>query len=247
MRPVVKPVPGETVLFRNSNKDNIEIVVQEEYPKWSDAKDPLVASIGLFCSYCENDKDIEDLHVEHVSPKSRGGSPSAWDNFLLCCTVCNSVKSIKNISPADCHFPHLNNTYLSFIYDSAGRVNINPVLTGLSKTKAEKLYEALKLGRYPHTNECPTDRDYRWKNRYEAWNEAENFLLKYKHGVIEPPEIISRAKDKGCWSVWFTVFKGCDEVRRALIDGFEGTCAACFDSSNNYEPVPRNPGEEDDV
>lgn len=247
MRPVVKPEHGETVSFCNSNNEIIEIVVQKEYPTWRDAKDPLVASIGAFCSYCENDKDIEDLDVEHVFPRSRGGSPSAWDNFLLCCSVCNSVKSKKIISPDDCHFPHLNNTYLSFIYDSAGRVKINPILTGLSREKAANLYEALKLGRYPQTNECPTDRDFRWKNRYEAWNEAKDLLGKYNNGMIEPPEIITRAKDKGCWSVWFTVFKGYDEIRRALINGFEGTCAACFDPANNYEPVPRNPGEEDDI
>lgn len=247
MRPVVKPLPGAIVTYRNSNDVEITHEVQQNYDPYGCAKDPLVASIGLYCSYCENDKDIEDLEVEHISPKSRGGSLTAWENFLLCCKVCNTVKGVTILDPNVCHLPHLNNTYLSFVYDCGGRVKVNPILTGLSKQKAENLYDVLKMGRYPQTNNCPSDRDARWKNRLEAWNEATDLLRKYDGSFITPQEIVSRARDKGCWSVWFTVFRNCDDVRKALIDGFEGTCDTCFDPNNHYEPIPRNSGAVDYV
>lgn len=38
-----------------------------------------------------------------------------------------------------------------------------------------------------------------------------------------------------------------DDVRKALIGGFEGTCAVCFDASDHYEPIPRNLGMTDSV
>lgn len=247
MRPVVKPLPGETVTYLNSRDEMVTHVVLQDYSSYGSAKDPLVACIGLFCSYCENDKDIEDLEVEHVSPRSHGGSLTAWENFLLSCKECNTLKGTTLIDSVNYHLPHLNNTYLSYIYDCGGRVMVNPALSGLSKQKAENLYDALKMGRYPHTNECPSDRDFRWKNRYEAWNEAEDLRRKYESSSITSQEIVMRARDKGCWSVWFTVFKGCDEVRKALIEGFKGTCDTCFDANDHYEPVPRNPGEADEV
>ena len=79
MRPVEKPIPGTTVSYRNSNNVLVNHVIRTNYTLYRDAKDPLIASIGLFCSYCENDKDVEDLEVEHVAPKSKGGSLTAWE------------------------------------------------------------------------------------------------------------------------------------------------------------------------
>ena len=70
---------------------------------------------------------------------------------------------------------------------------------------------------------------------------------KYELHTLTETDILKRAREKGCWSVWFTVFRGCDELRKTLIDGFEGTCAQCFDPANKYDPIPRNIGEADYV
>jgi tRNA-specific 2-thiouridylase len=75
--------------------------------------------------------------VEHLAAKSKGGAETAWDNFLLCCKVCNSNKGTK--VDADCHWPHLNNTYYSLIYDETGRVHVNGNMSELSRKKAQNL------------------------------------------------------------------------------------------------------------
>lgn len=111
MRPVEKKRPGELICYTDSNNQKIEHRIKEHYPDYGDAKFPLSANIGAFCSYCEGCEKIPTLDVEHLAAKSKGGAETAWDNFLLCCKVCNSNKGTK--VDADCHWPHLNNTYYS--------------------------------------------------------------------------------------------------------------------------------------
>jgi 5-methylcytosine-specific restriction endonuclease McrA len=56
---------------------------------------PLEGQLGRFCSFCEHYYQ-SGLAVEHVVPKAP--YPLfylAWDNFLICCPVCNSNKSSK--------------------------------------------------------------------------------------------------------------------------------------------------------
>ena len=69
----------------------------------------------------------------------------------------------------------------------------------------------------------------------------------YLGGNIDEDDIISRAKDKGHWSVWFTVFTGIDAVLLRLITAFPGTSEDCFDANNHYAPIERNAGCEDPV
>ena len=65
------------------------------------------------------------------------------------------------------------------------------------------------------------------------------YLDKYKSGMADVEDTIELSKGYGHWSIWFTVFKGIDEVRKALIEFTPGTCADCFDSENHFEPVAR--------
>ena len=80
----------------------------------------------------------------------------------------------------------------------------------------------------------------------EKWNLANNFLKKYLAGDIDVDTIVELVKGHGCWSIWFTVFKGHDNVRKALIEQFPGTAASCFDAQNHFEPICRNPQDEVD-
>lgn len=43
------------------------------------------------CQYCGKHCDRNDLTVDHVIPKSKGGSNS-WTNLVTCCTKCNHAK-----------------------------------------------------------------------------------------------------------------------------------------------------------
>ena len=70
---------------------------------------------------------------------------------------------------------------------------------------------------------------------------AERYKQKYLAGKAEISTIVDLVKNRGGWSIWFTVFKGYDEVRASLLD-FEGTAKMCFDPANHYEPIDRNPG-----
>lgn len=147
------------------------------------------------------------------------------------------MKSTKPIGD-DFHWPHLNNTFLDFIYDETGRVKVNPALSGLSETRATNLYNLVCLGR---DDMDATPKDYRWQRRYETWNKAVYAKKKYEDGKWNEDDIISKAKDTGYWLVWFTVFTGVDVILSRLISDFAGTCESCFDAGDHYKPIPRNP------
>lgn len=240
MRPVNKKNPGDVIEYSDSQGRTVKHTVQAEYAKYCDAKQPLAASLGKYCAYCERAiPSIANIEVEHLEPKGDGGSETSWDNFLISCKCCNTVKPKTGIKLADSHWPHLDNTFIDFIYDAGGRVLVNPNLAGEAKKKAERLYELFKLGRYPHTGFFPTDADDRWKGRMEAWTLAETYKTRYQNGLLLLDDIVEMARAKGFWSVWYTVFDGIDEVRQALITAFPGTSAECFDKKNHFMPISR--------
>jgi 5-methylcytosine-specific restriction endonuclease McrA len=44
------------------------------------------------CQYCGRQPGSEELTIDHVTPRSRGG-PSRWDNCVLACMSCNKRKA----------------------------------------------------------------------------------------------------------------------------------------------------------
>lgn len=46
---------------------------------------------GYLCCYCGKKFPTQDLNLEHVIPKSRGGEAS-WDNIVTSCIPCNLTK-----------------------------------------------------------------------------------------------------------------------------------------------------------
>lgn len=246
MRPIEKMKSGDIVCYTDSNNRKITHRIQEHYTTYGDAKFPLTANIGQYCSYCEGVEKLPSLDVEHLAAKSKGGALKDWDNFLLCCKICNSNKGAKEVD-ADCHWPHLNNTFFSFIYDETGRINVNTNMPELSQRKAQNLLDLTQLQRHPDADNHPSPKDFRWRYRYEAWNKASRYRELFEKDFITEDDVISYAKGIGQWSIWFTVFRGIDSIRSRLISDFPGTCASCFDKDNHYEPVERNPGCEDPI
>jgi hypothetical protein len=54
------------------------------------ARDPLIATLGQFCCYCDSALSTRP-DVEHVAPKSSYPLFTlSWENFLLACPFCNS-------------------------------------------------------------------------------------------------------------------------------------------------------------
>ena len=232
-----------------------EPCIKKNYADYSDAKHCLCMNLGTFCSYCEKAYDDErDLQVEHIQPKKYKDAngnykyahlETAWSNFLLSCSTCNGAdnKDTKDVVYGNCHLPHLNNTFLSLCYKAGGVVEVNPSLQGKSADNARALLELVGLDKGPKDSSA---KDNRWKIRLEKWNLANNFLKKYLAGNIDVDSIVALVKGHGCWSIWFTVFKGHDNVRKALIEQFPGTAASCFDAQNHFEPICRNPQDEAD-
>lgn len=250
MRPVDKWSAGTVEMA-----DGTTVVIAADFPEYREAKPFLCMNMGTVCSYCEKAyADERDLQVEHIQPTKYqditgeyiyAHLKTAWSNFLLSCATCNGAdnKDTKNVVYGECHLPHLNNTFLSFCYDKGGVVIVNPLLQGQSRDHACALLDLVGLGKGP-LESSPGDK--RWKVRTEIWNLADRYLAKYLDKKADVETVIDLAKGRGGWSIWFTVFKGCDEIRKALIESFPGTAAGCFDPNNNYEPLPRNPGNLSD-
>lgn len=242
MRPITKKQPGETVQYKNSRGNIISHIIQKEYEDYGEAKLPLIGNIDRYCSYCEGLREVDALEVEHRIAIHNGGSKTAWNNFLLCCKLCNTVKSTKD-AEENYHWPHRNNTFMDFVYDETGRIHVNSDLPDISKEKAQNLYDLVFLGR---DDVDATPKDFRWQRRYETWNKAVDAKAKYEEGKWCEDDIIGKAKDTGYWSIWFTVFTGIDTILSRLISDFPGTCQSCFDAENHYRPIPRNPENEYD-
>ena len=48
------------------------------------------------CQYCEKQKKIQDLSIDHVIPRASGGRNS-WDNLVCSCIDCNTKKGSKTL------------------------------------------------------------------------------------------------------------------------------------------------------
>ena len=51
------------------------------------------------CQYCAQTFEYNDLTLDHVIPKSRGGQKT-WNNIVTCCKGCNQKKGPKTPSEA---------------------------------------------------------------------------------------------------------------------------------------------------
>ena len=100
MRPVEKKKPGEIVEYTTSMNETVSHTIKTKYNPYGDAKDPLAANIGSFCSYCEEPRELADIHIDHVEPKSKEGALYDWENFLLSCNMCNSCKKDADVDLA---------------------------------------------------------------------------------------------------------------------------------------------------
>lgn len=59
---------------------------------------------GYRCGYCGHKFHADELTLDHIFPKSKGGSNS-WDNLVSCCAPCNRRKD--NRTPEEAGMPLL--------------------------------------------------------------------------------------------------------------------------------------------
>jgi 5-methylcytosine-specific restriction endonuclease McrA len=51
---------------------------------------------GYACQYCGKRRPQDELSIDHVVPKSRGGT-TTWENCVLACVRCNTKKANKTL------------------------------------------------------------------------------------------------------------------------------------------------------
>ena len=211
------------------------------YKDYRDALGALEERLGRYCSYCERRLGI-GLAVEHKAPKSiHLGRILDWDNFLLSCVNCNSVKDQKDLGEGDTFWPDEHNTVLAVAYTRGGFVDVSASLHGDLADRARNLIDLVGLDRHAADGfPAPARRDQRWQQREEAWAIATSCLARYErqNQAEDALELVVQAAlGQGFFSVWLSVFDGIPDVKRALVRRFDGTAKECFDHQG--VPVPR--------
>lgn len=69
------------------------VILFNKWPRrYRNYKNFLIKRDGLICHYCNQPIDYEDVQIDHVIPKIRGGS-DAPINLVLSCSMCNNLKA----------------------------------------------------------------------------------------------------------------------------------------------------------
>jgi uncharacterized protein (TIGR02646 family) len=194
-----------------------------EYNPYGNAKPDLILALGPYCSYCEREGFSSALDVEHVEDKdAHPDQEFLWDNFLLACKNCNSIKGTTEIDFDNIILPHLQNTFEPFEYLESGYIKVKDTITEPLKSKVEALVSLVGLDRRPGMASY-SKKDDRWQERKQAWELSKKYKQKYIAGNCDIETIVDLTLSSGFWSIWMNAFKDYTEVQRALIDNFRGT------------------------
>lgn len=201
---------------------------QVQYNPYGDAKPDLIEAIGKYCSYCEREGFSSSLDVEHIEDKSTYPAKKfLWDNFLLACKNCNSIKGTNEVDFPNIILPHLDNTFSPFEYLESGYIKIKDDITEPLRSRATNLVNLIGLDRYPgHPNY--STKDDRWQERKQVWEISKKYCRKYSIGKCDIETIIDLSKSYGFWSIWMFAFESFPEVQKELILQFKGTRQAFF-------------------
>lgn len=185
------------------------------YSKYENALEDLTTRLGHYCSYCEMGVN-NMIEVEHVHPVHNGGNELSWDNFLLACKYCNTVKSNNNANRLGYLWPDIDNTDLLFNYTlNSDVLEIKTTLSNPHKAQALALLNLVGLNRYPKSANRPTKKDKRWRLRDEAIITAKNSYNNWsviRNDTLSPYRIliarqIAETSLIGFYSVWFKIFE----------------------------------------
>ncbi|MDH5397061.1 MAG: HNH endonuclease [Cyclobacteriaceae bacterium] len=193
------------------------------YKNWKDARNDLAIRLGWYCSYCEMPVS-NMLEVEHIVPRNHGGAPLSWENFLISCKYCNTIKSDNNTSRDGYLWPDRDNTDLAFNYSEKNIIEPEQE-NGFIEKAANATIKLLGLDRRPGGTNEPTDADTRWILRLQAWLIAKLSLENWKKLPDQnmADQIAKTAFGTGFYSVWKKVFENEPQVIDAFIKVFPNT------------------------
>lgn len=78
------------------------VKIRQKSPSLSRAN--ILARDEFKCQYCKKELSHKEATLDHVIPRSQGGSTS-WDNLVCCCASCNKKKG--NQTPKQAQMPLL--------------------------------------------------------------------------------------------------------------------------------------------
>lgn len=187
------------------------------YTNYTDARHDLAAKIGYYCSFCEM-KVFQSIEVEHVLPQNQGGAVVDWDNFLLSCKYCNTIKSDHNSNLIDYFWPDRDNTDLAFEYSETSVIKPKQGLSIAKVTIANKTINLMGLDRLPGTAKLPTEADTRWRSRKEVWDIAKkNYNSWTQARIPQMARVIANcALISGHYSIWYEVFDNEQDVLKEI-------------------------------
>ncbi|MCF8294943.1 MAG: HNH endonuclease [Bacteroidales bacterium] len=228
------------------------------YNPWTSAKQDLVDELGDFCSYCEKQVDRSSLSIDHIHGIKTvdlngiylyDNLKFRWDNFLLACKNCNSIKGIKDIEDLDPFMPHLHNLLFYIEIGEGGMIFLKADIAGKKRKRAQTFINLIGLDRSPGHPDY-SSKDDRWEYRLKAFDIASRYKKKYLANPKETDvETICRlAGCNGFFSVWYYIFKDYPEVVKILLNGyfsetefcnpFRGTSLESFDL-RDYHVIER--------
>lgn len=212
------------------------------YANYRDCMHDLQLRIGLYCSYCEL-PIVNEPDVEHVHPKSRGGSLTAWNNLLLGCKKCNKIKGSKNANREGYLWPDEDNTFWAYEYSNEIMVKPKPDLPEKVAMCAQNTLTLCGIDRIPERNSTKNDlNDRRWQNRRAAWGRAERSLNNWRNqpspALLET--IGDSAQSTGFYSIWIKFFESEPEILAEIKSRFPGTYEPDF--SPEGTPIARPGG-----
>lgn len=205
----------------------------------------LIERLGSYCSYCERFLG-GSIHVEHIQPKSKvTGLELNWNNFLLACGNCNSIKSSKTINVSNFFWPDQDNTARALEYKDGGLVQPSSDLPHNLFLIAKNTLNLTGLNRIPSDDPSvnPEMSDMRWRERRIALEKAKRAKgnLKTMDTVQLRDQIVDTATSTGFFSVWMTVFKHDHDMMWRLLHAFPGTSKGSYDE--NCSPIQRKGGQ----
>jgi len=190
------------------------------YRRYGEARHDLALQIGYYCSYCEMGTN-NMIEVEHVHPIHHGGDELRWENFLLSCKYCNTIKSDNNTGRNGYYWPDIDNTDLLFDYTLDNRIlQLKPSLDAGQQAIAQSLITLVGLDRYPGNPNEPTEADSRWRLRdevkitamssYNRWSIVRNDAPSAGKKMLA--EQIAETSLIGFYSLWCKIFETEQEV-----------------------------------
>lgn len=227
-----------------------------DFSDYTTAKPSLISRLGGYCSYCER-RIATQLAVEHIQPKglARYAHLSGrWDNFLLACVNCNSTKKDKNVILSDVLLPDRDNTFVAYSYSKDGKVLVR---NGLSNNISAAAINTLGLVGLDKQISQVQDENGKMVaiDRYSQRMEAFLVAFDAKSDVDSDPGndavrrgVVRTAKGYGFFSIWMAVFDGDVDMKKRLVNAFEGTAGSgCFDinTMNTISPAPNPDGLND--